>query len=65
MDFIVGLPLVSCKFDLIWVIMDELFKSTHFIPFHTNYNVKKYAGIYIARVLCLNGVPKLIISDQR
>jgi hypothetical protein len=64
MDFIVGLPLMACKFDSIWLIMDQLSKSAHFIPVHTNYNVQKYAGIYIARVLCLHGVLKMIISDR-
>jgi hypothetical protein len=63
-NFIVGLPLTARKFDLIWVIVDRVSKSAHFIPVHTNYNVQKYAGIYIARVLCLHGVPKMIISDQ-
>jgi hypothetical protein len=48
MDFIVGLPLMTHKFDSIWVIMDRLSKSTQFIPVHTNYNVQKYARIYIA-----------------
>jgi hypothetical protein len=64
MDFIVGLPLTAQKFDSIWVIVDRLSKSAHFIPVHTNYNVQKYVGIYIARVLCLHGVPKTIISDR-
>jgi hypothetical protein len=64
MDFIVDLPMAAHKFDSIWVIIDRLSKSTHFIPVHTNYNVHKYAGIYIARVLCLHGVLKMIISDQ-
>jgi hypothetical protein len=64
MDFIVGLPLMAHKFDSIWVIIDRHSKSTHFILVHTNYNVQKYAGIYIAHVLCLHGVPKMIISDR-
>jgi hypothetical protein len=64
MDFIVGLPLTARMFDSIWVIMDQLSKSTHFIPIHKNYNVQKYAGIYVAHVLCLHGVLKMIISDQ-
>jgi hypothetical protein len=64
MDFIVGLPLTARKFDSISVIIDRLSKSTHFIPVHTNYNVQKYAGIYIAHVLCLHGVTKMIISDR-
>jgi hypothetical protein len=64
MDFIIGLPLMSRKFDSIWVIVDRLSKSAHFIPVHTNYNVQKYAMIYIACVLCLHGVLKTIISDR-
>jgi hypothetical protein len=63
MDFIVGLPMTTHKFDSIWVIMDRLSKSAHFIPVNTSYNVQKYAEIYIAHVLCLHGVPKMIISD--
>jgi hypothetical protein len=58
----VGLPLTAHKFDSIWVIMDQLTKSAHFIPMHTYYNIQKYAKIYITRVLCLHGVPKTIIS---
>jgi hypothetical protein len=63
MDFIVGLPLTARKFDSIGVIVDRLSKSGHFIPIHTRYDARKYAEIYIARVLCLHGVPKMIISD--
>jgi transposase InsO family protein len=46
------------------VIVDRLTKSTHFIPVNTNYRDEKYAEIYIAHVLCLHGVLKLIISDR-
>jgi hypothetical protein len=52
------------KFDSIWVIMDRLSKSAHFIPVNNNYKVQKYAETYIARMLCLHGVPKMIISDR-
>jgi hypothetical protein len=64
MDFIVRLSLTAYKFDSIWVIMDRLTKSVHFIPVHTKYRVEKYAKIYIALVLCLHGVPKTIIPDR-
>jgi hypothetical protein len=60
----VGLSLTTHKFNSIWVIMDRLTKSAHFIPVNTNYNVQKYAEIYIARVLCLHGVLKMIVSDR-
>jgi hypothetical protein len=64
MDFIVGLPLTARKFNSIWVIVDRLTRSAHFIPVNTNYNVQKYAEIYVVRVLCLHGVLKTIISDR-
>jgi hypothetical protein len=64
MDFIVGLPKMARKFDSIWVIMDRLSKSSHFITVNTKYRVEKYAEIYIAHVLCLHGVPKTIIFDR-
>jgi hypothetical protein len=64
MDFIVGLPLMARKFDSIWVIVDQLSKSTHFIPVHTCYDARRYVEIYIAHVLCLHGVLKMIISDR-
>jgi hypothetical protein len=63
MDFIVGLPLMAHKFDSIWVIVDRLSKSTHFISVHTRYDARRYAEIYIARVLCLHGVSKTLISN--
>jgi hypothetical protein len=48
MDFIMGLSMTARKFDLIWVFVDRLTKSAHFIPVITNYNVQNYAEIYIA-----------------
>jgi hypothetical protein len=52
------------KFDSIWVVIDRLTKSAHFIPVHTKYRVQKYAEIYIAHMLCLHGVSKMTISDR-
>jgi hypothetical protein len=64
MDFIVSLPLTAYKYNSIWVIMDRLTKSAHFIPVNTNYNIQKYAEIYMPYVLCLHVVPKTIVSYQ-
>jgi hypothetical protein len=64
MDFIVGLPLTARKFDSIWVIVDRLSKSAHFIPVHIHYDVQWYVEIYIAHELCLHEVPKMIISNR-
>jgi hypothetical protein len=64
LDFNVGLPMMARKFDLVWVIMNRLSKSAHFIPVNINYKAQKYVKIYIARVLCLHRVQKMIISDR-
>jgi transposase InsO family protein len=59
------LKLVSAsKIDSVWVIIDGPTRSAHFIPVNTKYRAKKYAEIYIARVLCLHGVSKTILSDR-
>jgi hypothetical protein len=63
-DFIMGLPLTARKFNSILVIMNRLIKSAHFIPINTKYRAEKYAEIYIAHVLCLHGVLKMIIFDR-
>jgi hypothetical protein len=47
MDFIMGLPLMAHKIDSIWVIVDRLSKSAHFILVNTNYSAQKYAEIFI------------------
>jgi ribonuclease HI len=64
MDFIVGLPNTSRKHDSIWVIVDRLTKTAHFLPVHTTYNAKRYAEIYLDQIVRLHGVPKTIISDR-
>jgi len=51
MDFIVGLSTTQKGFDLIWVIVDRLTKSAHFIPVRTNYRPHQYAEIYIAQIV--------------
>jgi hypothetical protein len=64
MDFIVGLPKAQSGYDSIWVILDRLSKVAHFIPVKTTYKGSKLAELYIARIVCLHGVPKKIASDR-
>jgi hypothetical protein len=63
MDFIVGLPRTS-EYDSIWVIVDRQTKVAHFIPVKTMYSGVKLAELYMARIVCLHGVPKKIVSDR-
>jgi hypothetical protein len=64
MDFVVGLPKTSKGYDSIWVIVDHLTKTAHFLPVKTDHPVVVYAQLYIAHILNLHGVPKTIVSDQ-
>jgi transposase InsO family protein len=64
MDFIVGLPLTARKKDSIWVIVDRLTKTAHFIAVHTTYSNHDYAELYIDQIVRLHGIPKTIVSDR-
>jgi transposase InsO family protein len=64
MDFIVRLPTTQSGYDSIWVIVDRFLKVAHFIPVKTTYKGAKLAELYIARIVCLHGVPKKIVSDR-
>ena len=64
MDFIVGLPLTSRNHDSIWVIVDRLTKTAHFIAVKTTFTAKDYADLYLDLIVRLHGIPKTIISDR-
>ena len=64
MDFVVGLPRAAKGYDSIWVIVDHLTKSAHFLPMDTRYSSKKYAKLYFDRIITLHGVPLTIVSDR-
>jgi hypothetical protein len=64
MYFIVGLPLTARKKDSIWVIVDRLTKTAHFIAVHTTYSVQQYAELYMDQIVRLHGILKTIISDR-
>ena len=64
MDFIVKLPRTRAGYDSIWVVVDHLTMSTHFIPVKTSYNSAVLAELYMSRIVCFHGVPKKIVSDR-
>jgi hypothetical protein len=64
MGFIVGLPHTSRGYNSIWVIVDRLTKSAHFIPVSTTYRVRQYTEIYISHIVFYHGISKAIISDR-
>ena len=58
MDFVVGLQKTLGKFDSIWVIVDRLTKSAHFIPVKVTYNVEKLAKLFSSEIVRLRGEAK-------
>ena len=46
MDFVVGLPLTRRKHDSVWVVVDRLTKSAHFLPIRIYYALDKLAELY-------------------
>ncbi|KAJ0788827.1 putative nucleotidyltransferase, Ribonuclease H [Helianthus annuus] len=64
MDFITKLPRTSSDHDSIWVIIDRLTKSTHFLPISEDYKVDKFARIYTDEVICRHSIPIDIISNR-
>ncbi|MCO6516738.1 MAG: DDE-type integrase/transposase/recombinase, partial [Snodgrassella sp.] len=64
MDFVTKLPKTSVGFDAIWVIVDRLTKSAHFLPIKENYSMDKLTRLYVKEIVSRHGVPVSIISDR-
>ncbi|GJR72677.1 putative reverse transcriptase domain-containing protein [Tanacetum coccineum] len=64
MDFITKLPRSSQGFDTIWVIVDRLTKSAHFLPIRENDPLDKLARLYLNRIVTRHGIPASIICDR-
>ena len=64
MDFVVGLPLTGRKHDSVWVVVDQLTKSAHFLSVRTNYLLDRLVELYSKEIVRLHGIPASIISDQ-
>ncbi|GJW27295.1 reverse transcriptase domain-containing protein [Tanacetum coccineum] len=64
MDFITKLPRSSQGFDTIWVIVDRLTKSAHFLPIRENDPLDKLARLYLNRIVARHGIPASIICDR-
>nr|GEZ63299.1 reverse transcriptase domain-containing protein [Tanacetum cinerariifolium] len=64
MDFITKLPKSSQGFDTIWVIVDRLIKSAHFLLIRENDSLDKLARLYLNRIVARHGIPVSIIYDR-
>nr|GFA78003.1 reverse transcriptase domain-containing protein [Tanacetum cinerariifolium]GFA81366.1 reverse transcriptase domain-containing protein [Tanacetum cinerariifolium] len=64
MVFVTKLPRTSSGHDTIWVIVDRLTKSTHFLPIRKDYKMDRLARLYLNEIVARHGVSSLIISDS-
>ncbi|GJZ12689.1 putative reverse transcriptase domain-containing protein [Tanacetum coccineum] len=64
MDYITKLPRSSQGFDTIWVIVDRLTKSVHFLLIRENDPLDKLARLYLNRIVARHGIPVSIICDR-
>jgi len=64
MDFAVGMPRTQRHRDAIWVVVDRLTKSAHFLPMRITFSAEQLAELYIKEIVRLHRVPLSIVSDR-
>nr|GEX57966.1 retrotransposable element Tf2 [Tanacetum cinerariifolium] len=64
MDFVTGLPRTQKKNDAIWVVVDRLTKSAHFLPNRKDFSISRPADIFHQEIVRLHGTPTAIVSDM-
>jgi hypothetical protein len=57
MDFILRLPKAPIEEDSIWVVVDHLMKSAHFIPIKVKDPMDKLVRLYVRNIVCFHGGP--------
>ena len=64
MDFVTGFPTTRNKKDAVWVVVDRLTKSAHFLAIQKTDGVDQIVRKYIDEIVRLHGVPASIVSDR-
>ena len=64
MDFVTHLPRTSRRHDVMWVIVDRLTKSAHFLAVRMTFTLEEFCGLYMREIVRLHGVPVSIVSDR-
>ena len=60
MDFTSKLPTISRKHDSIIIVVDKLFKATHFIPVKSTHKTNEGEMIFMKKIFKLYGLPKAL-----
>ena len=64
MDFVTHLPQTPQGHDVVWVIVDRLMKSAHFLAVRMTFTLKRFCRLYIREIVRLHGVLVSIVSDR-
>ena len=64
MDFLTHLPQMPRRHDAVWVIVDQLTKSAHFLAVRMTFTLKEFCRLYIREIVRLHGVPVSIMSNR-
>ena len=64
MDFVVSLPRTQTSHNAIWMIVDRLTKSTHFLTIRNMFSLDRLARLYIDEIVKLHRVSMTIVSDR-
>ena len=64
MDFVTHLPRTQQRHDVVWVIVDQLTKSAHFLAMRMTFTLKELCQLYVREIVRLHGVSVSIVSDR-
>nr|GEU42305.1 hypothetical protein [Tanacetum cinerariifolium] len=64
MDFVTKLLRMQSGNDTIWVVVDRVTKSAHFLPMKETDPMDKLARLYLKEVVTIHGIPVSIICDR-
>ena len=64
MDFVTYLPRTPRRHDAVWVIVDRLMKSAHFLAVRMTFTLEEFCSLYIQEIVRLHGVLVSIVSDR-
>ena len=64
MDFILGLPRTQSGYDSIWVIVDRLTKSAHFLSINKTFSMERLTKLYVDDIVRLHGALVSIAFDR-
>ena len=64
MNFMTHLPRTPWRHDVVWLIVDQLTKSTHFLAVRMTFTLEEFCRMYIREIVWLHGVPVSIVSDR-